>query len=115
MLKLREDVDFEELRKYGFKPGQEWAKTERCTGKYHATYDWWLKYAMDEEEPDKVAYTSDEYDIPCVELGIKPNGVVYIDYSVESTYHIGGSDVEVVNDTLFDMITAGILIKVDNP
>lgn len=111
MLKLKENVDFEELRKYGFKPGKEWAKTERCTGEYHATYDWWLKYLMDEEEPEKVAYTSDEYDIPCVGIGIMPSRVVYIDYSVESTYHIGGSDVDIVNDTLFDLITAGLLVK----
>lgn len=66
---------------------------------------------MDEEEPEKVAYISDEYDIPCVEIGIKPNGMVYIDYAVEGTYHIGGSEVDVVNDTLFDLVTAGLLVK----
>lgn len=112
MLRLKENVDFEELRKYGFKPSKEWAETERCTGEYHATNGWWLKYAMDEEEPEKVAYISDEYDIPCVELGIRPNDrSIWVDYSVEGTYHIGGSEVDMVNDTLFDLITAGLLVK----
>lgn len=36
---------------------------------------------------------------------------LWVDYSVEGTYHIGGSEVDMVNDTLFDLITAGLLVK----
>ena len=72
ILKLKDGVDVESLRKYGFKTGKEWAaQGERCflpeVGMSYQ-YEWFHVFAMDEEEPEKIAYTSDEFSIPRMQL-----------------------------------------------
>lgn len=64
ILKLKDGVDVESLRKYGFKTGKEWAaQGERCflpeVGMSYQ-YEWFHVFAMDEEEPEKIAYTIKE-------------------------------------------------------
>ena len=114
-LKLKDNIDFEELRKFGFKTGKEWADAgERCLkgSGYKYQHEWWHKFLMDKDEPDKIAYISDEYDIPCIQISVRTeHRDIYIEASVEGTYHIGGSDFDVVTDTLLDLIEAGIVEK----
>lgn len=119
-LRLKEGVPPEILKEYGFRTGKEWADSgERCLvgPGYEYQHGWWHKFSMDEEEPEKVAYTDDEYDIPMVKISFRTKekfgNDLYIDCAPSSTYHIGGHDLTVLTDTLFDMISDGVLEKVE--
>lgn len=58
-LRVKAGIDLEELKKYGFKTGKEWADAgERC---------------------------------------------------LEGTYHVGGSEMDIVTDTIYELTQAGIL------
>ena len=117
-LRLKEDVDPEILRKYGFKTGKEWADAgERCLeGPGCETYHpWYHKFLMDKEHPEKIAYTDEEYDLPMVQISIRI-GVffkndMYVDCSPCDTYHIGGSELDILLETIFDMVNDGILVN----
>ena len=116
ILKLKDGVDVESLRKYGFKTGKEWAaQGERCflpeVGMSYQ-YEWFHVFAMDEEEPEKIAYTSDEFSIPRMQLYVRDRHVC-CSCSVEGTYHIDNDDMEPLFTVLFDMITDGILEKAE--
>lgn len=118
-LRLKKGVPIEALKKYGFRTGKEWADAgERClVGSDHEyQHDWWCKFLMDEDEPEKVVYIDDEYDIPMVQISIRTQenfgNDLYIDCAPSCTYHIGGHDLTVLTDTLFDMISDGVLEKV---
>lgn len=116
ILKLKDGVDVESLRKYGFKTGKEWAaQGERCflpeVGMSYQ-YEWFHVFAMDEEEQEKIAYTSDEFSIPRMQLYVRDRHVC-CSCSVEGTYHIDNDDMEPLFTVLFDMITDGILEKVE--
>lgn len=116
ILKLKDGVDVESLRKYGFKTGKEWAaQGERCflpeVGMSYQ-YEWFHVFAMDEEEPEKIAYTSDEFSIPRMQLYVRDLHVC-CSCSVEGTYHIDNDDMEPLFTVLFNMITDGILEKAE--
>jgi len=36
---------------------------------------------------------------------------VYIDVAVEGTYHIGGSDLDIISETIMDLTEAGLIEK----
>ena len=49
MLKIKDDIDLNELRKFGFKTGKEWADSgERCLqgGGFEYMHGWWHKFRM---------------------------------------------------------------------
>lgn len=65
---------------------------------------------MDEEDETKIAYISEEYDIPSVQISIRTGKRdIYIEAAVEGTYHIGGSDFDVVTETIMRLTEAGFL------
>ncbi len=69
IIKIKDNIDLEELRKFGFKKGIEWAEAgERCLKGigYKYQHEWWHKFLMDEDDETKIAYISKEYDIPSV-------------------------------------------------
>ena len=113
MIKIKDNVDLEELRKYGFKPGKEWADSgERCLdgSGYKYQHEWWHKFLMDEEDENKIAYINEDYDIPCIQISIRTEyRDIYIDVAVEGTYHIGGSDLDVITKTIMDLANAGLI------
>ena len=98
-----------------FKPGKEWADAgERCLQGvgYEYKHNWYYKFLMDYEDESKIAYIDEEYDIPCVEIGVRTElRDIYIDINVEGTYHIGGSDLDIVIETIMDLAQAGLLEK----
>ena len=58
MIKLKDGINPEVLRKYGFKPGKEFSfKERRFDYNIGVAGDWfkedWFKFEMDPEEPDK--------------------------------------------------------------
>ena len=63
-------------------------------------------------ELEKIAYTSDEFSIPRMQLYVRDRHVC-CSCSVEGTYHIDNDDMEPLFTVLFDMITDGILEKAE--
>lgn len=113
IIKIKDNIDLEELRKFGFKKGIEWAEAgERCLKGigYKYQHEWWHKFLMDEEDETKIAYISKEYDIPSVQISIgTEKREIYIEVAVEGTYNIGGSDLDVVTETIMRLTEAGFL------
>lgn len=125
-LRLKKDIDIEQLRKYGFKTGKEWAdQGERCLiGEgYKYQHGWYHKFLMDEEDPNKILYANEEYDQPVVKISVRTEKDVlgneflnnlYIDCTPWCTYHIGGSDLDIVTETIFDLAKDGLLEKAES-
>lgn len=112
-LRVKAGIDLEELKKYGFKTGKEWADTgERCLEGigYKYQHEWYHKFLMDADEPSKIAYIAEDYDIPCVQISVRTeHRDLYVEVAVEGTYHVGGSELDIVTDTIYDLTQAGIL------
>lgn len=68
-------------------------------------------FLMDADEDNtKIAYISDEYDIPCVQISVRTeHRDLYVDVAVEGSYHVGGSELDIVTDTIYELTQAGIL------
>lgn len=112
-LRVKAGIDLEELKKYGFKTGKEWADAgERCLEGigYEYKHEWYHKFLMDADEPSKIAYIAEDYDIPCVQISVRTeHRDLYVDVAVEGTYHVGGSELDIVTDTIYELTQAGIL------
>lgn len=112
-LRVKAGIDLEELKKYGFKTGKEWADAgERCLEGigYKYQHKWYHKFLMDADEPSKIAYIAEDYDIPCVQISVRTeHRDLYVDVAVEGTYHVGGSELDIVTDTIYELTQAGIL------
>lgn len=112
-LRVKAGIDLEELKKYGFKTGKEWADAgERCLEGigYKYPHEWYHKFLMDADEPSKIAYIAEDYDIPCVQISVRTeHRDLYVDVAVEGTYHVGGSELDIVTDTIYELTQAGIL------
>lgn len=112
-LRVKAGIDLEELKKYGFKTGKEWADAgERCLEGIGCKYqhEWYHKFLMDADEPSKIAYIAEDYDIPCVQISVRTeHRDLYVDVAVEGTYHVGGSELDIVTDTIYELTQAGIL------
>lgn len=76
--------------------------------------EWAHKFLMDADEPDKVAFTDEEFDIPMVHIMFRlGNGNdLYIDCAPSCTYHIGGDELDIVAETIFFMTQAGLLEEI---
>lgn len=112
-LRVKAGIDLEELKKYGFKTGKEWADAgERCLESigYEYQHEWYHKFLMDADEPSKIAYIAEDYDIPCVQISVRTeHRDLYVEVAVEGTYHVGGSELDIVTDTIYELTQAGIL------
>lgn len=112
-LRVKEGIDLEVLREYGFKTGKEWSDAgERCLASigYAYQHEWYHKFLMDADEPSKIAYIAEDYDIPCVQISVRTeHRDLYVEVAVEGTYHVGGSELDIVTDTIYDLTQAGIL------
>ena len=112
-LRVKAGIDLEELKKYGFKTGKEWADAgERCLEGigYEYQHEWCHKFLMDAYEPSKIAYIAEDYDIPCVQISVRTeHRDLYVEVAVEGTYHVGGSELDIVTDTIYELTQAGIL------
>lgn len=118
-LRLKKGVNPQELRKYGFKTGKEWAdQGERClegTG-YEYQHDWYHKFLMDEDNPGKILYADEEYDQPVVHIAIRIgenfDSDLYIDCTPSGSHHIGGSELDIVVEIIYDLVNDGLMEKV---
>ena len=122
-IRLKDGVNPEELRKFGFKKGSEFFGKERWCGDgvgYGYQEEWYHKFLTEDEETGeysdsigKIAYTDEEYDIPMVQIsfriGDNNRNDLYIDCAPSCTYHIGGSDLDIVAETVFNLTQAGLI------
>lgn len=115
-LRVKEDVDLEVLREYGFKTGKEWSDAgERCLKGIGDAYQHeYHKFLMDADKDNtKIAYISEDYDIPCVHISVKSeHRDLYVDVAVEGSHYVEivcGSDFDTVTDTIYELTQAGIL------
>lgn len=122
-VRIKDGVNLEELRKYGFKTGKEWAdEGERClAGKgYEYQHEWYHKFLMtidedlDPDSKEHILYADDEYDQPMVQITVRTeHRDLYIECTPSGTYHIGGSDLDIISKTIFDLTSDGLLEVVD--
>lgn len=111
MLKLKDGLDPKVLEKYGFQLGQKFIdKGERCIFNESEYQEYW-KFAMDEDEPDKVLYADEGFDQAMVSIHVQSNfeNRLWIECVPSSSYHIEGWDLNLITDTLYKMIVDGIL------
>lgn len=68
------------------------------------------EYCKDYLEDSKIAYIAEDYDIPCVQISVRTeHRDLYVEVAVEGTYHVGGSELDIVTDTIYELTQAGIL------
>ena len=119
-LRLKKNVSPEVLRNYGFHLGKEDFGKERWCGDgcgYQYQADWYHKFLRIDWDTGEmgtngdIAYTDDNYDIPMVQLTFRigSGDDLYIDCAPSCTYHIGGSELDIVTDTIYQLITDGIV------
>lgn len=65
---------------------------------YAYQHEWYHKFLMDADENNtKIAYISDDYDIPCVRILVRTeHRDLDVDVAVEGSYHVSGSDLDIV-------------------
>lgn len=108
MYKIKENVELETLRQFGFKLGYEYPDYERCICNDFEINDYWL-IPFDPDEPDKIYYADEDFDQPiwCIHV----NGIrkVWIDCVPLGTYHTDNCEMEEMFYILREMILAGII------
>ena len=63
-----------------------------------------------DEDNTKIAYVSNDYDIPRVQISVITEcRDLYVNIAVEDSYHVGGSELDIVTDTIYELTKAGIL------
>lgn len=112
-VKIKEGVDLEELRKFGFKTGKEWADAgERCLQGvgYEYQHGWYHKFSMDPDDEEKILYADEEYDQPMVQISVRTEyRDIYVDCTPSGTYHIEGWDLDVLLETMVELERAGLV------
>ena len=104
MLKVKDYLPFEELRKYGFKPWKEWGEIDMNISPDKGSY---LIFAMDPEE-DGVIYVDEE--LPMCYIEIDPvSRYLWCEAIPCCTYHVSGRELDTITDTIYKMTQDGIL------
>lgn len=109
MLKIKDDVDLKELEKFGFKKGKELidiCPTYLEEGTEYM-FNWYLKFA-------RIGEDEWGYKIPFIAIMIRDKGEILIDiHNNDYTYHTEGCELKEIENTLYDLIQAGLVEKVE--
>ena len=108
MYKIKESVDLNSLRKYGFKIGFEYPDNDRCICNLSDCNDFWL-IPFDPDYPDKVCFAGDDIDQPVWSVHVQSSRRVWIDCVPSCTYHIDNHTMEQMFYALKQMIEDGII------
>ena len=104
MLKVKDYLPFEELRKYGFKPREEW---DEVNMKYCPSKDSYVIFAMDLDE-DRDVYEDNE--VPVCYIEIEPKSrYLWCEAIPCCSYYIEGDELDIITDTIYKMTLDGIL------
>lgn len=112
--RIKDGIDLEELRKYGFKTGKEWADAgEKCLSNLGYAYQhvWWHKFYMDPSKDNEcIYYADDDFDQPMVQITIRTESRdLWIDCTPSCTYHISGEELDIVVETIMRLTEDGLL------
>lgn len=116
-LRIKDGVDLNELRKFGFRTGAELSEDEDfeefLSGCSYMN-DWWIKYQMNPDFPDKVKVTEDEN--PVCEAWVdtrEGKNYLWFDVTPDCTYHASMDELELITETVFDLAMAGLIEKIN--
>lgn len=121
-LKLKDDVRPESLRDFGFRLGREYFGNEKwcgdgCGFEYQA--DWYHKFLTVDWDTGEfgdgfgnIAYADDNIPMVHMMFRIGNHNDLYIDCAPSCTYHIGGDELNIVADTIYELVNAGLVDKV---
>ena len=106
MLKVKDNLPFKELRKYGFRPWEEW---DDGVANIYPSKGSWLIFALDPEE-DRYEIMYAEDDLPACYIEIDPETRrLWCEAIPFGTYHISGWELDIITDTIYKMAQDGIL------
>lgn len=113
MLKLKDNVDFSVLRDFGFRTGEEINEEDSIfyVDDYN-TEDWFKFLRYDEDDEDSVGeiiYDANS-NVAEVSMSFSPsNRKLFIEIAPISSYHVECHDLDVVTDTIFQLVKADIV------
>ena len=114
MLKIKEQVELKELEKFGFKLGKELLNDELYKGLLPSYMnDWYIamEFDIDEDTGKPVENEWGEME-PKISIYVRKDRLIIIDIMNNScTYHNEGDDLEFLENTLYNLITAGVVVK----
>lgn len=110
MYLIKENVDLNTLRDFGFRIGKEYPDNDRCICNESDRDDYWLiPFDLEADESGKILYADEEFDQPLWSIHVQNNRRVWVECVPSCTYHIGGYDLEPMLHALRNMILAGIV------
>lgn len=115
-LKIKDGVDLNELRKFGFALGHELIEMgetfEEVLDGCEYMKDWWIKFKMDPDSPEEIEMTEDGN--PVCEAWVDTrygHNHLWFDASPNCTYHVSMNELDIVTDTVFELAMAGLIEK----
>lgn len=117
MIRLKDGIDINILREFGFKSGAEWrAADEPAFGDHCGQDNAFYKFYMDPEQSDRIYYIDEDTDVATCEMSFitGTDGVIrlFIDAAPSCTYHIDTYDWgDIVEDIIYDLAMAGAIEK----
>jgi hypothetical protein len=108
MYYIKENINLESLRNYGFKIGYEIPDNERCICNDSERCDYWL-IPMNPDEPEEIFYADDAFDQPIWSVHIQSTRRIWIECVPSCTYHIDNMDMDFMFYTLKRMIEDGLV------
>lgn len=114
-LYLAEGTDPKKLEQFGFKLGRDYFGKARWCGDgsgHRYMSNWYHKFLLDPDNidgADNIYYTED--DIPMVHIMVRigDGNDLYVDCAPSCTYHISTPELDIVLDTVYELIQAGLL------
>lgn len=109
-LKLKSGVPLEQLRKFGFAPGDELAQYPAFRDQFEGAgymLPWWHKFLCDDGQ---ICLSEDE--VPLVHAWVdtrEGENLLWFDVTPCCTYHAGMGELDLVTDTVFELTKAGLL------
>lgn len=106
MYKLKDTVDLEQLRKYGFRPGNEYDDYKRCICNDYEYDNWWL-ISLDSKGAVRYADYDEDQPMWCVQ--VRDDMTLWIECVPSFSYSISIYDMEHMFHALYNMIADGII------
>lgn len=120
-LKLKDGINPEILRDFGFHLGKEYFGKEKWCGDgcgYEYQANWYHKFLTIDWNTGElgagfndIAYADDDIPMVHIMFRIGSNNDLYIDCAPDCTYHIGGDELDIVADTIYELVNACLLDK----
>lgn len=112
MIKLKDGIDPSVLKSFGFQTREEvnseCEANNTCFNVSEDGYYKFLRYDEDDPNAGQIIYDSYNY-IANVCMHFMTDRRLWIEVAPIATYHLEGKELDVVTDTIFNLVTAGIV------